>query len=54
VRRASKPYPFGPWLALGAVVVILASGPILDRVLLASAAEGALAARVSSALEVGR
>ncbi|MCU1499239.1 MAG: prepilin signal peptidase PulO-like peptidase [Acidimicrobiales bacterium] len=30
VRRASQPYPFGPWLALGAVTVILASRPILD------------------------
>ena len=33
VRRESKPYPFGPWLAIGAILVILASNPILDRVL---------------------
>lgn len=31
VRKESRPYPFGPWLALGALVVILASEPILDR-----------------------
>ena len=30
VRRESRPYPFGPWLAIGAIVVILASQPILD------------------------
>jgi prepilin signal peptidase PulO-like enzyme (type II secretory pathway) len=24
---ASRPYPFGPWLALGAVIAILASEP---------------------------
>lgn len=54
VRRASKPYPFGPWLALGAVVVILASGPILDRALMDGTADDPLAARVSSALEDGR
>ena len=29
VRRESKPFPFGPWLALGTVVVICFSGPIL-------------------------
>lgn len=29
VRRESKPFPFGPWLALGTVVVIVFSGPIL-------------------------
>jgi len=26
----SRPYPFGPWLVVGAVVAILASGPLLD------------------------
>jgi leader peptidase (prepilin peptidase)/N-methyltransferase len=30
VRRESRPYPFGPWLAIGAVVCILASDWILD------------------------
>ena len=30
VRRTSQPYPFGPWLAIGAIVVILASSPLLD------------------------
>lgn len=30
VRRSSKPYPFGPWLAIGALFVILASNQILD------------------------
>lgn len=30
VRRKSMPYPFGPWLAVGAVLVILLSRPILD------------------------
>lgn len=29
VRRASRPYPFGPWLALGAIAVILSSRWIL-------------------------
>lgn len=33
VRRASQPYPFGPWLALGAITVIVASEPILGTVL---------------------
>lgn len=50
VRRESKPYPFGPWLAIGAVVVVLASGPILDRI----QPTYDDAARVSSTLEVGR
>lgn len=50
VRRASKPYPFGPWLALGAIVVILLSGPILDEV----RPEAAAPARGSSTPEVGR
>lgn len=30
VRRESRPYPFGPWLALGTVVTIVASDWILD------------------------
>lgn len=30
VRRESRPYPFGPWLALGAVATIVASDWILD------------------------
>lgn len=50
VRRASKPYPFGPWLALGAIAVILISQPILDRVI----PDDPVAARVSSGPEVGR
>jgi leader peptidase (prepilin peptidase)/N-methyltransferase len=29
VRRESRAFPFGPWLALGAIVVLLFSGPIL-------------------------
>lgn len=29
VRRESRPFPFGPWLALGAVVALLAAQPIL-------------------------
>jgi leader peptidase (prepilin peptidase)/N-methyltransferase len=29
VRKESKPFPFGPWLALGSIAVILFSGPIL-------------------------
>ncbi|MBX3313505.1 MAG: prepilin peptidase [Actinobacteria bacterium] len=32
VRRESRPYPFGPWLALGAVAAILASDQILEAV----------------------
>lgn len=53
VRRESRPYPFGPWLALGALVVILASNPILDRAL----PDDGLAVRlprVSSLFKVGR
>lgn len=50
VRRASQPYPFGPWLAVGAVVVILASRPILDRAL----PDDPVSTRVSSGQEVGR
>lgn len=30
VRKESRPYPFGPWLALGAIAVILASDQILE------------------------
>lgn len=30
VRRKSMPFPFGPWLALGAIVVICSSRVILD------------------------
>jgi leader peptidase (prepilin peptidase)/N-methyltransferase len=33
VRRKSLPFPFGPWMAIGAIVVILAANPILDAVL---------------------
>ena len=33
VRRKSMPFPFGPWMALGAVAVMLASNSILDAVL---------------------
>ena len=29
VRRESRPFPFGPWLALGSILVIACSGPIL-------------------------
>ncbi len=29
VRKESRPFPFGPWLALGTILVILFSGPIL-------------------------
>jgi leader peptidase (prepilin peptidase)/N-methyltransferase len=29
VRRESRPFPFGPWLALGTIVVILFARPIL-------------------------
>ncbi|WP_421120213.1 prepilin peptidase [Aquihabitans daechungensis] len=29
VRRESRPFPFGPWLALGSILVILFSSPIL-------------------------
>lgn len=50
VRRSSQPYPFGPWLAIGAIVVILASAPILERF----RGEEAQVARGSSAQEVGR
>lgn len=32
VRRESRPYPFGPWLALGAMAAILASDQILEAV----------------------
>jgi len=30
VRRQSRPYPFGPWLALGTILTIVASQWILD------------------------
>lgn len=33
VRRKSMPFPFGPWLAIGTIVVILLSNPILDTAL---------------------
>lgn len=29
VRKESRPFPFGPWLAIGTILVILFSGPIL-------------------------
>ena len=53
VRRRSQPYPFGPWLALGAIIAILASGPILDRTV-PDAGPAPVAARVSSGPEIGR
>lgn len=30
VRRQSAPYPFGPWLAAGCVLALLASAPLLE------------------------
>ncbi|MEO6628672.1 MAG: prepilin peptidase [Aquihabitans sp.] len=30
VRRENKPFPFGPWLAIGAIAAILLSQPILE------------------------
>ncbi len=30
VRRESAPFPFGPWLALGCIVALLLSGPLLE------------------------
>jgi leader peptidase (prepilin peptidase)/N-methyltransferase len=30
VRRESAPFPFGPWLALGCVLALLFSAPLLD------------------------
>ena len=33
VRRKSEPYPFGPWLAIGAIAVIMASQPIIDNLI---------------------
>jgi leader peptidase (prepilin peptidase)/N-methyltransferase len=50
IRRSSQPYPFGPWLAIGAVVVILASNPVLDRF----QGDDPQVARGSSGQEVGR
>ncbi|MGN6695703.1 MAG: prepilin peptidase [Aquihabitans sp.] len=29
VRKESRPFPFGPWLAMGTILVILFAGPIL-------------------------
>lgn len=56
VRRASKPFPFGPWLALGTVVVILFAGPILDFYSSTSSVElaSAVPASASSAAVPGR
>jgi leader peptidase (prepilin peptidase)/N-methyltransferase len=50
VRRSNRPYPFGPWLVLGALLVILASSPILERL----EAGDPASARGSSGQEVGR
>jgi len=38
VRRESRAFPFGPWLAIGAIAAILYSDQILDSLNRASTA----------------
>jgi leader peptidase (prepilin peptidase)/N-methyltransferase len=33
IRRENREYPYGPWMALGALLVLLAQEPILDVIL---------------------
>lgn len=56
VRRESRPFPFGPWLAVGTIVVVLASGPILRAYGFASSDEDAARAvtSTSSAVAAGQ
>ncbi|MFN8019680.1 MAG: prepilin peptidase [Acidimicrobiales bacterium] len=56
VRRASKPFPFGPWLAIGSVLVIVFAGPILDFYSSTASVElaAASARSASSALHLAR
>jgi leader peptidase (prepilin peptidase) / N-methyltransferase len=53
VRRESRPFPFGPWLALGTVVTILFASPILRWYGFDEPAEsGAAGTRASSGMVV--
>lgn len=52
VRRESRAFPFGPWLALGSIVVILAAGPILEFYGFANADGEATLGVVNTSLEV--
>lgn len=52
VRKESRPFPFGPWLALGTVVVILFSGPILRAYDIDTDESAAVPAPASTSLPV--
>ncbi len=52
VRKESRPFPFGPWLAMGTVVVILFSGPILRAYDIDTTESAAVPAPASTSLPV--
>ena len=52
IRKESRPFPFGPWLALGTVIVILFSGPILRFYGIGDDAEVTLRPPASTSLPV--
>jgi leader peptidase (prepilin peptidase)/N-methyltransferase len=52
IRKESRPFPFGPWLAMGTVAVILFSGPILRAYDIGDDADVALRPPASTSLPV--
>ena len=52
VRKESRPFPFGPWLAMGTAVVILFSGPILRAYDIDTTESAAVPAPASTSLPV--
>jgi len=52
VRRESRPFPFGPWLAMGTILVILFQGPILRAYDIDSSETAAAPAPASTSLPV--
>lgn len=52
VRKESRPFPFGPWLAMGTILVILFQGPILRAYDIDSSETAAAPAPASTSLPV--
>lgn len=52
VRKESRAFPFGPWLALGSIAVILFSGPILRVYDIGDDADVALRPAASTSFQV--
>jgi leader peptidase (prepilin peptidase)/N-methyltransferase len=52
IRKESRAFPFGPWLALGSILVILFSGPILRSYNIGEDSETALRPPASTSFPV--